>query len=137
MTGDQGLLDIGEVVARSGLRASALRHYEDVGLIRPAARRGGRRQYRPAVLEVLALVVLCQDVGFTLGEVRDLLGSRAVSPTAWRALVQRKVADLEQQRLQAERAKLLLEHTLGCPHPDILECSHFRSELAHALPAHD
>lgn len=53
-------LSVGDVAAASGLRPSALRYYEEAGLIMPLDRRGGRRLYRPDVLSRLALVALAQ-----------------------------------------------------------------------------
>ena len=67
-------LSIGDVAAASGLRPSALRYYEEAGLISPPGRRGGRRIYRPDVLSRLALVALAQEVGFTVREIATLLG---------------------------------------------------------------
>ena len=60
------LLDIGEVAARSGLAASALRFYEKEEIIVSAERKGLRRQFRPDVLTTLAVVSVCRQAGFTL-----------------------------------------------------------------------
>src|SRR5207244_12653319 len=65
-------LDIGEVAKRSGLPASALRFYEEKGLIRSVGRRGLRRLYDPAVLERLAMIALGQSAGFSLDDIARL-----------------------------------------------------------------
>ncbi len=57
----EGLLDIGEVSARSGLAASALRFYEREQIIVSADRKGLRRQFRPDVLTTLAVVSMCRQ----------------------------------------------------------------------------
>ncbi|WP_414617118.1 MerR family transcriptional regulator [Zhongshania sp.] len=54
---------------RSGVSASALRFYEEKGLIKPVGRRGIRRQFRSNVLERLALIALGRSAGFSLGEI--------------------------------------------------------------------
>lgn len=70
-----GLIAIGELARRTGLASSALRYYERVGLLSPAARAGGRRHYATSSAERVALVQLCQDAGFTLREIRALLAA--------------------------------------------------------------
>ena len=71
-------LDIAEVAKMTGLPASALRFYEQNGLIRSIGRRGLRRLFDPAVLERLGLIALGQAAGFTLKEIKAIFGA---SPT--------------------------------------------------------
>jgi DNA-binding transcriptional MerR regulator len=110
-------LSIGDVAAASGLRPSALRYYEEAGLISPAGRRGGRRIYRPDVLSRLALVALAQEVGFTVREIATLLGGHVNDKERWREMAERKLGeiDLQMERLQA--MKRLLRAAAAC------ECS--------------
>jgi DNA-binding transcriptional MerR regulator len=110
-------LSISNVAAASGLRPSALRYYEEAGLITPAGRRGGRRIYRPDVLSRLALVALAREVGFTVPEIAALLGGHANDKERWREMAERKLGeiDLQMERLQA--MKRLLRAAAAC------ECS--------------
>ncbi|RKI75386.1 MerR family transcriptional regulator [Corallococcus sp. AB049A] len=62
-------LDITEVARRSGVPASALRFYEEKGLIASVGRRGLRRLFDPGVLERLALIALGRAAGFSLDEI--------------------------------------------------------------------
>ncbi|HBC50949.1 MAG TPA: MerR family transcriptional regulator, partial [Stenotrophomonas maltophilia] len=62
-------LDIGEVVKRSGVPASTLRYYEQLGLLQALGRRGLRRQYDERVLERLALIGLGQAAGLSLQQI--------------------------------------------------------------------
>jgi MerR family transcriptional regulator, redox-sensitive transcriptional activator SoxR len=114
---DEMTLSIGDVAAASGLRPSALRYYEEAGLITPAGRRGGRRIYRPDVLSRLALVALAQEVGFTVPEIAALLGGHVKDKERWREMAERKLGeiDLQMERLQA--MKRLLRAAAAC------ECS--------------
>ncbi|HEY3765682.1 MAG TPA: MerR family transcriptional regulator, partial [Gaiellales bacterium] len=73
MSVDTQLLSIGEVAARAGVRTSALRYYEDEGLLAPVARVGGRRRYTAAAIERLTLIRFCQGLGFSLAEIRTIL----------------------------------------------------------------
>jgi DNA-binding transcriptional MerR regulator len=110
-------LSISDVAAASGLRPSALRYYEEAGLITPAGRRGGRRIYRPDVLSRLGLVALAREVGFTVAEIAALLGGHVNDKERWREMTERKLGeiDLQMERLQA--MKRLLRAAAAC------ECS--------------
>lgn len=68
-------LDIGEVVKRSGVPASTLRYYEQLGLLQALGRRGLRRQYDAQVLERLALIGLGQAAGLSLQQIGASLPS--------------------------------------------------------------
>jgi len=62
-------MDINEVARTSGVAASALRYYEEKGLIASVGRRGLRRTFEPRVLERLALIALGRAAGFSLEEI--------------------------------------------------------------------
>ena len=65
-------MDIAEVAKRSGLPASALRYYEQKGLIASTGREGLRRTFAPSVLDQLSLIALGQAAGFSLDEIRGM-----------------------------------------------------------------
>src|ERR1700755_2011244 len=69
-----GLLTISEVARRSGVAASALRFYEERGLITSERAGSGRRMFPRPVLRRVALIVLAQKVGLTLEEIGEELG---------------------------------------------------------------
>src|SRR6476619_2913839 len=71
-----GQLAIGEVAARSGMTTSRIRYYETRGLLPEPERAAGKRRYGEEVFRRLAMIDAAQQVGFTLEEIRDLLGSR-------------------------------------------------------------
>jgi DNA-binding transcriptional MerR regulator len=128
----QGLLDIGEVAARSGMAASALRFYEREQIIASVDRKGLRRQFRPEVLTTLGVVAMCRRAGFTLGEIKVLLGTGG-RPT-WKGFVAQKRDEL---RAQAEHLGTIadqLDHALGCPSHNVFDCEHFKAALHDALP---
>ncbi len=125
-------MDISEVKDRTGLSAAALHHYEQLGLITPVGRVGLRRQYDDEVIEVLAVIALCQRSGFSLDEVRELMVRRKDS--AWKALARAKLDDIEEQVRSLEQARDGLRHALECPSRDIMRCEHFRSTLEAVYP---
>ena len=116
-------LSISDVAAASGLRPSALRYYEEAGLITPAGRRGGRRIYRPDVLSRLALVALAQEVGFTVREIAALLGGHVNDKERWREMAERKLGeiDLQMERLQAMKRLLRAAGACECSGVDACE----------------
>jgi MerR family redox-sensitive transcriptional activator SoxR len=114
---------------------SALRYYERVGLLSPAARNGQRRHYTPSSAERVALIRLYQDAGFTLAEIRRLLAAGSRRHRDWSLLAERKIKELDARVADAQNAKRLIEHALDCPHGDLLTCPNFRSALeAHLAP---
>lgn len=118
------LLTIGELAARTGVAASALRYYEQLGLVRPARRESGRRRYAPSSVELVGVVLFLQEVGFSLREIRRLISSRS-STRPRRELAAQKLTDLDSQITKARAAREAIEHSLKCPRENILECPNF------------
>ncbi len=111
-----GLL-IGAVARRAGLRPSAIRYYESMGLLPAPARAGGRRRYDDDVLPRLALIAAAQQMGFTVAEIGTLLhGFSPDTPASarWRVLAAQKLPEVEALIARAEGMKRLLEEALTC-----------------------
>jgi DNA-binding transcriptional MerR regulator len=128
-------LAIGELARRAGTAPSALRYYEQIGLLASAERVGGKRHYPPSSAERLAFVRLYQDAGFTLKEIGQLLAAGSRRRASWTPLAERKIAELDARIAEAQRARDLLEHALNCPHDDLLSCPNFRAALQARLRA--
>jgi DNA-binding transcriptional MerR regulator len=125
------LVRIGEAARRLGLNASALRYYEQRGLIHPAARRDTTRMYDPEQLRRLAFIQAGQRLGMTLDDIAAFLDG---SPHQWRGIVRSQIASLEAQIRHAETAHDYLTHALQCPseHP-VDQCPHLRRILDQQL----
>jgi DNA-binding transcriptional MerR regulator len=121
-------VDISEVTRRSGLPASALRFYEEKGLVRPIGRRGRRRQYGPAVLEQLALIAVARSAGFTLDEIARMFGPDG-RPRIDRQMLASKADELDAKIRQLSAMRRSLRHGAACPAPSYLECPTFRRLL--------
>ena len=65
-------ITIGELARRAGLRASAIRYYEKIGLLPKTQRVGGQRHYEPGVLNYLAVIDVAKRVGFRVDEMQHL-----------------------------------------------------------------
>ena len=69
-------LVISDVARVFGLRTSAIRYYEQIGILPPAMRKNGQRRYNDSVLFRLAVVQRARETGFTLEEIRELFFGR-------------------------------------------------------------
>ncbi len=117
---------IGEVAKRSGLRPSAIRFYEEEGLLPPISRRSGRRVYEEEIFEHLTIIALAQSAGFSIAEIRRLkqgLGRRAAPGGRWRALASRKVVELEEKIAAMRRMKGVLKLVMRCACPTMADCA--------------
>jgi DNA-binding transcriptional MerR regulator len=97
-----GLLTIGELARRAGVTASALRYYEELGLLPAPARISGQRRYPESAARLVAAILLYSDAGFTLAEQKALMATRASKPGDRRQLMQRKLAELDEQIARAQ-----------------------------------
>jgi DNA-binding transcriptional MerR regulator len=93
-----GQLTISQVAQQIGIHASAIRYYEQIGLLAPAYRVSGQRRYDSTVLYRLAIIQRARQLGFTLPEIRRLFfGFRDVTRASerWHTLSLRKLAELD------------------------------------------
>ena len=108
---------IGEVAQRAGIRTSALRYYESIGLLPAPKRINGRRRYGEQSLQLLAVLQLAQKAGFTITEIQTLFhGFKPDTPPAarWRSLAAEKMTELETIIERAQQMKRFLEGGLRC-----------------------
>jgi MerR family transcriptional regulator, redox-sensitive transcriptional activator SoxR len=121
-----GDLLIGEVARRAEIAASAVRYYEQVGVLPEARRVNGRRLYDEQVFGRLAVIALLQQAGFTVAEMRTFLHDfPAGTPPSdrWRALAEKKLPEVEARIARAETMKQILQDGLLCRCPTIEECA--------------
>jgi DNA-binding transcriptional MerR regulator len=127
-----GLLTIGELARRAGVSASAVRYYEELGLLPPPARVSGQRRYHESATRLVAAILLYSDAGFTLAEQKALIAPRDGTP-GWRQLARRKIAELDEQIARAQAAREAISHGLRCPHEDITQCPNFKAGVTARL----
>jgi MerR family transcriptional regulator, redox-sensitive transcriptional activator SoxR len=116
-------LSIGEVARRAGIRASAIRYYERVGVLPPARLVHTKRRYTPDIFQQLVLIQCAQAAGLTIAEIRLVLNPQAGSHLAggWRELVHHKLLDMEQRKQDIERMQRILSEVLQREHLTIEE----------------
>jgi MerR family redox-sensitive transcriptional activator SoxR len=112
------LLTIGEVAQRSGVATSALRFYEDRGLIRSERAGSGHRRYPRPVLRRIAFIVFAQRVGLSLQEIGAELSKlppdRAPTPRDWSRLSRTWTARIDERIAELERLRAGLTECIGC-----------------------
>jgi DNA-binding transcriptional MerR regulator len=121
------VLTIGELAERTGVPTSALRYYDERGLVRPVRREGGQRRYSSAAVRQVGVVLLLRDIGFTLAEIAQLLADPPRRRSTWERLARHKLAELDHFIADAETARTALAHSLECPKGDPAACPTFWS----------
>jgi MerR family transcriptional regulator, redox-sensitive transcriptional activator SoxR len=119
-------LSIGEVAKRTGIRTSALRYYEEAGILPTPARVNGRRAYDAGTIHRIDVLRFAQQAGFTLEEIKTLFngfGSETPLSRRWRALASAKLQELDLLALRIERMRRALKLGLKCGCIRIEDCT--------------
>jgi MerR family redox-sensitive transcriptional activator SoxR len=119
------MLTISEVARQVGLRPSAIRYYEQIGVLPRPQRISRQRRYDDAALYRLATLQRARQIGFTLDEIRKLFfGFRNSTPPSerWRKLSQQKLAELEQLVHSIKIIQLALQNQGKCGCASLEEC---------------
>jgi MerR family transcriptional regulator, redox-sensitive transcriptional activator SoxR len=125
---DGPLLTIGAVAAMTGRSTSAIRYYEQIGLLPEPVRVGGRRRYDPAAVRTLAVIETGQRAGLALDEIKVLLSASPGDPAAverLREVASRKLPDVVALIERSELVRGWLELAARCECPDLDECPLF------------
>jgi MerR family transcriptional regulator, redox-sensitive transcriptional activator SoxR len=128
---DEGTLTIGQVARRAGLKTSAIRYYESVGLLPEARRESGQRRHGDDTLRRLRVIDVAKRAGFSLDEARVLLATGDGGPPAHarlRELAERKLPEVDEliARAQARRTWLLTARGCECETLDV--CGLFEAD---------
>lgn len=118
-------MEISEVARRSGVSASALRYYEQKGLITSVGRWGLRRVFAASVLDRLALISLGRSAGLSLDEIA-LMFAPDGRPKIDRQLLTNKADELDRSIRQLTTMRDGLRHAAACQAPTHMECPKFR-----------
>ena len=114
-----GTVGIGDAARAVGVEAHVLRHWEDVGVLRPERSPAGHRRYPRDSLDTARLILRAQRTGLSLAEIRTVLAADDVTR---RAVVAERLDALREQIVEATATVAFLEHTLSCSHPVIGAC---------------
>jgi MerR family transcriptional regulator, redox-sensitive transcriptional activator SoxR len=124
-------LTIGEVAERAGLKTSAIRYYESVGVLPEPARESGQRRYTVETVRRLQVIDVAKRAGFSLEEARVLLATRDGGTPAHeqlRDLAERKLPDVDALIARAEAMRDWLTTATGCACQTLDVCALFESD---------
>jgi DNA-binding transcriptional MerR regulator len=122
------MLGIGELARLTGKRASAIRYYEQIGLLPPPARVDGRRRYHSGVVRTLAVIDTGQRAGLALDEIKMLLDASPEDGEAisrLREVANRKLPQIKALIEHSEIVRDWLECAARCECPDLDQCPLF------------
>ncbi|MAC81347.1 MAG: redox-sensitive transcriptional activator SoxR [Rhodobacteraceae bacterium] len=127
-----GGLTIGDIAARTGLAPSAIRFYEDEGLVTPHRTAAGQRRYGRADLRRLSFVRIAQTLGFPLARIRSVLQTlpqgRTPTKSDWTRLSQEFREDLDARIAQLESLRDKLDGCIGCGCLSLDSCALYNPE---------
>lgn len=111
---------IGQIAKKANLSVSAVRYYENIGLIESSERIGGKRQFAASTIGQIKFIRRAQNTGFSLSEIKSILDD---SEGDWRDLVDAKVSQLTVQRDQIDSMLDLLVEIRDCGCEVVVDCS--------------
>lgn len=127
-----GTLSVGEVAARSGFAPSAVRFYENEGLIRAHRTAGNQRRFERDVLRRLAFISAAQHVGLTLDEIRTAMArlpdDRTPTKKDWTAISRSWRSRLEDEIAALEALRDRLDGCIGCGCLSLQACRLFNPD---------
>ncbi len=108
------------------MRASRIRYYESIGVLPAPERVSGMRRYSPDIVRRLGIIDVAQRVGFSLDEIRELLGTESgTAHQQLRRLAARKLPDIDELIHRATAVRRWLEMTSACECASLDVCSLF------------
>ena len=113
------LLPIGELAETTGIAVSAVRYYEDIGVISAATRVGGKRRFDADTVGRVNFIRRAQEVGFSLDEIRTILDDEAGD---WRDLVDHKLVELHGRRDRLDSMISMLAEIRECGCGAVASC---------------
>lgn len=119
-------LMIGDVARRAGFATSAIRYYENAGLLPKARKVSGKRRYDAEILGRVAMIRVAREAGFSIAETKAFLTgfTSGTKPSArWQALASRKLVQIDDEIARAQRMKALLQSSFRCGCPEIDDCA--------------
>ncbi|MFJ4015764.1 MerR family transcriptional regulator [Microbacterium sp. NPDC090014] len=121
---------VGEVAERFELPTNVLRHWESVGLLRPARDPAGRRRYGQDDVVRIAVIQRSKAAGMTLDQIAVLLDDGSAGR---HEVLQRHLDDLDRRMEDMRRSREMTEHAMGCRSHDIATCPRFRASVEDVL----
>ncbi len=117
---DTGLLAIGEVAAATGAAVSAVRYYDEIGVIRATTRVGGKRRFDREAVGRVNFIRLVQEAGFSLAEIRTMLDDEGGAGRE--GLIENKLVELSRRRDHLEAMIAMVGEIRDCGCEAVASC---------------
>lgn len=118
---------IGDLAARTGLSVSAIRFYEKKGLITPDRNAGNQRRYEGADIRRLSFILIAQQLGLTIEQIKDVMASlpdgRTPTKADWSRISRKFRKTLDDRIAMMERMREKLDGCIGCGCLSLKACS--------------
>ncbi|MEM5501546.1 redox-sensitive transcriptional activator SoxR [Ahrensia kielensis] len=125
-------LSIGEVAERTGIKVSAVRFYEDEGLIQAIRSEGGNRRFMRSEIRKVSFISIAQRLGFTLSEIRGELeklpDDRAPNKKDWEKISRSFRTVLDERIAMMERLRDRLDGCIGCGCLSLQKCKLYNQD---------
>lgn len=132
MTAAAPTIGIGELARRTGLRVSAIRFYEERGLLRPTRSAGGQRRFSRADIRRVSFVRIAQQLGLSLEAIGETLAhlpdGRAPTQADWARISRGVRAELDQQIAALQLLRERLDGCIGCGCLSLRTCALYNPE---------
>ncbi|MFN2617603.1 MAG: MerR family transcriptional regulator [Thermoleophilaceae bacterium] len=134
---EEPTLTIGEVAREAGVRSSAIRYYERVGVLPTPARCGGQRRYSPETIRMLRVIDVAKRAGFSLDDAKLLLSTAGGTPAyeQLRELSLRKLPEVEELIERAQAMRQWLTTASGCNCETLDVCALFAEDAEGDRPS--
>lgn len=121
-------MTIGELSQRTGVSSSAIRYYEQEGLIPAARRSGGKRRFDEDMVSRITVISVAKVAGFSISEIRQLVGG--FRGERWRKLAERKRDEIRETTARLRLMDHLLRSLVECGCFDVEECGRVLARAA-------
>ncbi|MEP1207218.1 MAG: redox-sensitive transcriptional activator SoxR [Rhizobiaceae bacterium] len=132
MTSKPNQLPIGEVAARTGLSVSAIRFYEQRGLVIAGRNSGGQRRFARSDIRRLSFIMIAQNMGFSLERIAEALSdlptNRAPTKAEWAGMANRFRGELEERIAVLSRLRDRLDKCIGCGCLSLEDCGLYNTD---------
>lgn len=126
------LLSIGDLAARTGLSVSAIRFYEEKGLVHPLRSAGGQRRFLRSDIRRLSFVLIAQQLGLSIGEIAAQLvklpEGRAPTQRDWTRISNAIRGTIDARIAELERTRARLDGCIGCGCLSLKKCQLYNPE---------
>ncbi|MGJ8536176.1 MAG: redox-sensitive transcriptional activator SoxR [Parasphingopyxis sp.] len=126
------MLSIGDLAARTGLSVSAIRFYEEKDLVHPLRSSGGQRRFLRADIRRLSFVLIAQQLGLSIGEIRAQLAKlpegRAPTQRDWTRISNAIRGTIDARIAELQRTRRRLDGCIGCGCLSLKKCQLYNPE---------